>query len=503
MPTRKTATLMAPESQNVEWKSSWHDEYLRWVCGFANAQGGVLEIGRNDQGKVVGVNDVLRLLEEIPNKVQSLLGIVVDVDLQSEGGREYLAIVVKPHPNPISYRGRVHYRSGSTSQVLRGAALTRFLLQRQGQRWDDGAIPGVRVRDLDGRTLSDFRERASVSGRLNQNILAASDSEVIERLRLREGRHLKRAAALLFHPEPGTYFREAYLKIGYFRGADILYQDAVEGDLFSQVERAMDLLYSKYSRALISYDGVYRVETHPVPYEAMREAVTNAVIHRDYAVPAPIQIRVYDDRVAIWNAGRLPRGWSLENLTGEHASRPYNPAIADAFSRAGLIEAWGRGIHRIRQACEEVGNPAPQWRIESGDGLWVEFPFSAAYLAADARLRRAVDPPEHDQKTARSDDDQPENSQKRPGTGGRARKPPETRGISQKTTRTPVPLRPHPRAPPPRPVRQPPRNRRCTRHHQVHCAVPAGQVAHGREDRAGRPRQGRVLEGAGRFRVRT
>ena len=238
-------------------------------------------------------------------------------------------------------------------------------------------------------------------------------------MRLREGRHLKRAAVLLFHPEPGAFFREAYLKIGYFRGADILYQDAVEGDLFSQVERAMDLLYSKYSRALISYDDVYRVEMHPVPYEAMREAVTNAVIHRDYAVPVPIQIRVYDDRVAIWNAGRLPTGWSLENLTGEHASRPYNPAIADAFFRAGLIEAWGRGIHRIRQACEEAGNPVPRWRIEPGDGLWVEFPFSAAYLAADARLRRAGDQPENHQKRRSTARKRPENRRRRPGRGVR------------------------------------------------------------------------------------
>ena len=218
---------------------------------------------------------MLHLLEEIPNKVQSLLGIVVDVDLKSEDRREYLQIAVKPHPNPISYRGKFHYRSGSTSQTLRGTSLTRFLLEQQGQTWDDGTMPGVRLGDLDRHTLDDFRERASVSGRLDQNILHASDSEVIERLRLREGRHLKRAAVLLFHPEPRMFFREAYLKIGYFRGAHIIYQDAVEGDLFAQVEHTIDLLYSKYSRALISYDGVYRVETHPVPYDAMREAVTN------------------------------------------------------------------------------------------------------------------------------------------------------------------------------------------------------------------------------------
>ena len=84
------------ETQNVEWKTSWHDEYLKWICGFANAQGGILEIGRNDCGEVIGVSDVHRLLEEIPNKVQSLLGIVVEVNLQLECGLEYLEIVVEP-----------------------------------------------------------------------------------------------------------------------------------------------------------------------------------------------------------------------------------------------------------------------------------------------------------------------------------------------------------------------------------------------------------------------
>ena len=71
------------ESQNIEWKETWRDEYLKWICGFANAQGGVLEIGKNDRGEVVGVKDVLRLLEEISNKAQALLGVVVDVNPDS------------------------------------------------------------------------------------------------------------------------------------------------------------------------------------------------------------------------------------------------------------------------------------------------------------------------------------------------------------------------------------------------------------------------------------
>lgn len=116
---------MTPETQNVEWKRSWRDEHLKWICGFANAQGGVLEIG-----KVVGVEGVLRLLEEIPGKVQSLLGIVVDVNLKSESGREYLEVAVEPHPNPISYKGEFHYRSGTTQKTAQKSAGTTRISTR-------------------------------------------------------------------------------------------------------------------------------------------------------------------------------------------------------------------------------------------------------------------------------------------------------------------------------------------------------------------------------------
>ena len=100
---------MTPEAQNVERKSSWCDEHLDCICGFANGRGGVLEIGKDDRGEVVGVADILRLLDEIPNRVQSLLGIVVNVDLKSDGGRDYLRIVVPRHPTQISYRRESPY----------------------------------------------------------------------------------------------------------------------------------------------------------------------------------------------------------------------------------------------------------------------------------------------------------------------------------------------------------------------------------------------------------
>ena len=116
------------ESQNIEWKESWRDEYLKWICGFANAAGGKIYIGTDDNGKVVGVADAKKLLEDIPNKVRDVLGIMVDVNLLEENGLQYIEIDVPPYSNPINYKGQYHYRSGSTKLELKGAALNRFII---------------------------------------------------------------------------------------------------------------------------------------------------------------------------------------------------------------------------------------------------------------------------------------------------------------------------------------------------------------------------------------
>ena len=172
----------------------------------------------------------------------------------------------------------------------------------------------------------------------------------------------------------------AFVKIGFFRTeSDLAYHDEVHGDLFTQVAATIDMLRTKYLKAAIRYEGIQRIESFPVPNAALREALLNALVHRDYAVAAPVQIRVYEDRLAIWNPAVLPEGWGLDDLLRAHASLPYNPNVANAFFRAGEIEAWGRGIQRIFQACRDAGTPEPQLRW-SGHELWLEFAFAAGYL---------------------------------------------------------------------------------------------------------------------------
>jgi len=238
------------EHQHIEWKQSWRDEYLRWICGFANAEGGTLVIGRDDKGKAVGVKDARKLMEDIPNKVRDILGIMVDVNLRELAAGDVLDIVVPAYSNPISYRGEYCYRSGSTNQTLKGAALDRFMLRKQGRHWDGVPLPGVSVTQLSSPAIAAFRRKARESRRLDAAALRVGAAGLLDRLRLTEGKYLKRAAALLFHAEPDRLITNAFIKIGYFENnADLLYHDEVHGDLFTQVEKAMDLLTTKYLRA--------------------------------------------------------------------------------------------------------------------------------------------------------------------------------------------------------------------------------------------------------------
>lgn len=280
--------------QHIEWKESWRDEYLKWICGFANAEGGVLVIGRNDKGVAVGVKDARKLMADIPNKVRDILGIMVDVNLRQEAGKETLEIVVDPYPYPVSYKGEYHYRSGNTKQELKGAALDKFLLRKQGRHWDGVPVPYFTVAGLSPQAFATFRKRAAKSKRLSAQLLAESDTVLLDKLKLFEHGYLKRAAVMLFHENPERVVTGAYVKIGYFRtDSDLLYHDEIHGDLFSQVEKTLDLLLTKYLRAGISYEGIQRIEAFPVPEPALREAVINAIAHKDYASAIPIQISVY------------------------------------------------------------------------------------------------------------------------------------------------------------------------------------------------------------------
>jgi len=358
------------ETQIIEYKSVWRDEYLKWICGFANAQGGTLFIGKDDNGRVVGINGAKKLMEDLPNKITSILGIVTTINLHETTFGDYIEIIVDPQPNPVNYRGEYHFRSGSTKQELRGPSLDKFLLQKYGKKWDGVLVPKVEISDLKQMTLEFFKDRGIASNRLDDKSRRNSSKELLENLNLLEENALKRAAILLFHPTPERFVTGAYIKIGFFfSDSELQFQDDVHGNLFEQVENTIELLLTKYTKALIKYNGLSRIETYEYPKEALREALLNAVTHKDYSGGSPIQIRVYKDKIMFWNEGKLPDDWTIDNLLRSHSSRPYNPDIANAFFRSGYVESWGRGISKIKEQCSKEGLPTPSFSNEGSDFL--------------------------------------------------------------------------------------------------------------------------------------
>jgi ATP-dependent DNA helicase RecG len=310
------------ESQTTEWKRIWKDEYLKWICAFANTNGGTMIIGKDDDSTLFGVDNVAKLLEDLPNKIRNSMTIIADVDAEEEDGKHLIRISVKPYPYPISYHGKYYYRTGSTTQELTGSALDEFMLRRLGKTWDGVPVPYVSISDFESDAFKIFRRKAIESTRLTEQDLQISDEMLLDSLQLTEGKYLKRAAILLFHQDPEKWVPGAFVKIGMFENdADLLYQHEVHGPLISMVDKIMDIVYLNYFKGIISYEGIQRIESYPVPHPAFREAITNAIMHRNYSTGIPIQIKIYKDKVIIYNDGHLPENWTVQDLLARHGCR--------------------------------------------------------------------------------------------------------------------------------------------------------------------------------------
>jgi len=390
------------EKQNIEWKESWHDEYLKWICGFANASGGILYVGIDDTGKVTGIDNYNDLLEQLPNKFRDILGLCVELNLKEENGRYYIEILVPHYDVPISVRGKYYVRSGSTLQELKGLILNEFILKRTGKTWDDIPVESATLEDIEEEAIKFFIKRAMKSNRIAPDAAESDPKTLLHNLHLvNDSGKLKNAALLLFGKDPRKYFTSAYFKIGRFgeSDTDLRFQDVVGGNLIEMPEKVMEILKNKYLVSPIRYEGLQRVEELEYPETALREAILNAIVHKDYK-GSTIQLSVYDSKVILWNPGTLPDELSIEILKGNHPSLPRNKSIADIFFKAGYIEAWGRGISMMINACLKAGLPEPTIEEVAG-GFQITFLkdiFSEDYLKRLGLSERQINAIEYTKK---------------------------------------------------------------------------------------------------------
>jgi ATP-dependent DNA helicase RecG len=357
------------EQQNIEFKLNWHDDHLKWVCGFANALGGVIFIGKDDHGNVIGIRDYKKLMEDLPNKIKNAMGISAEVNLHNQNDKYFIEIVVQPYTVAISLRGRYYFRSGSTNQELTGPTLNEFLLKKSGKTWDDVIEVRASFTDIDEKAVKVFLAAAQNAGRLPENN-GLDIPELFEKLRLSENGQLKRAAIILFGKDLGKFYPNTFVKIGRFKkdDADIIFQEVEEANLIFLLQAVLNQLNHKFLIKSIAFEGINRIEKGEYPLAAIREMLLNALVHRNY-MGAPTQIRVYDDKINIWNEGALPEGISLASLKHSHASKPRNPIIADVCFKGGYIDSWGRGTIKILETCKEANLPEPELQERDGGFL--------------------------------------------------------------------------------------------------------------------------------------
>lgn len=345
------------EQQNIEYKQSWRDEYLQWISGFSNANGGVLCIGKDDNGDVVGVSNYKKLMDELPNKIKDTTGLICEVNLHEENDKQYIEIIVESSKSTISYRGKFYLRSGSTNQLLSGIALEDFLLKKRNLAWDSLTVENFSIEDIDLEAVESFKKKAIDTGRLTSINFDTDAETILKKLDLidQNGKYT-RAAVLLFGKNPQRHFITAYLKIGKFGNSptDLITQDVIETNAFELADKTLELLNVKYIFRNIEYDGLTRKEPPEYPYDAIREILYNAIIHKKYGV-TPIAVKVYDDRIAITSFGELPEPLTLEDLKTEHLSVPRNKLMANVFYKGGHIEAWGRGTLKVIEECKNYG----------------------------------------------------------------------------------------------------------------------------------------------------
>lgn len=330
------------ENQNIEFKESWNDEYLRWICGFSNAQGGKIYIGIDDNGNIVGINNIKKLLEDIPNKISSSLGITCDVNQKTKNNKDYIEIIIRKTNHLINYHGHYYYRSGSVRKEIVGHELNKLLLKESGFSYDllDSNIDfndvsfSYLIKQYKEKTGKQFNKNTDFESFLLVN---------------KEGK-LTNAGALI--ADEGKVYQSRIFATRW-NGLEMNNTRLDALDSYEHRDGLLQLL--DYGKQFIKKNSKVgfkkavggRINLPDYPEKAIEEALVNALIHRDYLVPgAEIHIDMYDDRLEISNPGGMyDDGVPIQDRDPRRiASRTRNPVIADIFDRLNYMERRGSGI---------------------------------------------------------------------------------------------------------------------------------------------------------------
>ncbi|MCF6158692.1 MAG: transcriptional regulator [wastewater metagenome] len=358
------AILAGGETEVIEFKENLNESFYKNIAAFANAEGGFILLGIDKNGQIKGMDSSSRFLEDLTNRIVNKLSVYPDIETYDTKGKRVIMVKVSRSSYPVSYEGRYYERVGNTTREMMPDKLQ--ILFSRGKPWD--SLSGeFSLKEIDVQTVQSFVNLAVETNRLSDASLNESPEMLLEKLDLLSEGKPTNGAVLLFWKNPQKYFINLCVRIGRFKTETTIIDDKwLKGNLFQQFEETIATLKQLIS---VRYEikGIQREDIWDYPIPVLREAVLNALIHRDYFNVANfILIKVYDDRIWVSNPGGLPEGITVDELKRPHKSYVRNPLIAKVFYLAGYIEHYGSGTVRMMEWMREAGLPEPDFKEEMG-----------------------------------------------------------------------------------------------------------------------------------------
>lgn len=362
------------ESETVEFKTSLSeiDQILETVSAFSNTNGGVIYIGVTDNGTISGVTIGKGTLEVLANEIKLNTDprVFPNIEIDEIESLTIIKVSVQEYPiKPVWSREKVFLRVGKTNQKASAEKIREMIALNTPFHWDRQVLTEHNLSDISEEDVKSF---IHLSNEERNSILETGRNikSQLDRLNLLHNDKLTNAAILLFGKTPQIIYPRSIVKCAKFTGneaIDFIDMQDIKGTLISLVPEVLNFI-RKHINVSINISGkAQREEIWAYPKEALREAVINAICHRNYEDTGNVQIRIFDDRLEIWNPGTLPEGITIDSLKGDHRSRPRNELIARCFYLIKYIEQWGTGTNRIINSCKEAGLQEPLFEVKDND----------------------------------------------------------------------------------------------------------------------------------------
>ena len=363
------------ESKTVEFKETFDNKTIETAVAFANTRGGHIFIGVSDKGAKKGVQVGKETLIGWTNQISqgTQPRIIPEVESSEIEDKTIAVIQIKEFPiKPVSTRGRCYRRAGNSNRLMTPQDIVEMHLHSTGTSWDKTPAPDATMSDIDHEKIKRYIRRSRDAGRRDVGDREEA-LEILKKLELVKKGKLTWAALLLFRKDTKYLRSQGLVHCGRFKKETIVIDNRmIEGTIVEQIDETMDFIRKNINVKFVMTGKPQRDEVWDYPLEAIRESIINAVCHRDYTMPSNTEVRIYDDRLTIWNPGGLPLGITMEDLLKPHGSVLRNKGIGAVLYDMGLIEQWGSGIGKMLNLCTNAGIPKPVFR-EFQRGFQVEF----------------------------------------------------------------------------------------------------------------------------------